>query len=122
MRTAIVLALVALAANVGAVPVDPNAQNGIAAWDGVAVLCTSGEVFYWDDGVSAWTQPHDGRLDVPIPVEQIADWSYNTFVSVSGEHWHWSYAAGWYVIPLPDCAGAVQQEGDNLGDVKSIFR
>jgi len=124
MRLTITIVAVALlAASAVAVPVDPEAPDGIAAWKDVTVLCTSGEVFYFDDDALAWLQIHDGRLNVPIPVEQIADWSYTTFVSISGDRWRWAGPTnGWIVIPPLDCAGVVHQDGENLGDLKSMFR
>ena len=121
MRILIVLMLLATCA--GAVPVDPTAGDGIAAWSGKAVLCTSGESWYFNDGPMIWERPSDGALDVPFPVDQIADWSWTTFVTHSGEHWCWAGDGyGWRLIPLPPCVEPIQSENSSLGGVKSMFR
>jgi len=121
VRFLIVLMLLATCAQ--AVPVDPVAEDGIAAWSGKAVLCTSGEVYYFNDGPMIWEQPFDGGLNVPVPVEQIIDWSYTNFVSETGEHWCWAGDAyGWRLIPPPPCAELIPNRSQSMGGVKSIFR
>ena len=115
--------LLLLATCAGAVPVDSNAEDGIAAWSKIYVLCTSGEVWAFNDGPMTWEQPSDGALNVPVPVDQIADWSWTTFVTHSGEHWKWAGdVSGWVLIPLPPCAEPIQSENQNFGDIKSMFR
>jgi len=121
MRILIVILLLATCA--GAVPVDPNAEDGIAAWDRLYVLCISGEVWVWDDTNMYWVQPFEGALNIPLPVDQIADWRYTTFVTHTGDHWRWAgEVVGWILIPPPPCQGSVPSESSSLGGVKSMFR
>lgn len=117
------IVLMALATCAGAAPVDPNAEDGVAAWNLNQVLCTSGEVWYYDDTNMQWVQPFDGALNVPLPVDQIAEWRYTSFSTHTGDHWKWAGDVhGWILIPPPPCAEPIQAENQSFSDVKSMFR
>lgn len=123
MRYFIMIVLMSCIAH--AAPVDPNASDGIAAWEGRSALCTNGTAWYFNDMTLAWEQPFDGDLNVPVPVEQIADWSMTAFTTHNGVHWVFRSAPEpcWNVMPPPPgCTEPVAQESSSFGGVKSLFR
>jgi hypothetical protein len=135
------LVLVLLGLLVGAslaVPVDPNAEDGVAAiwpdnFDGfvrgfVWVLRTNGEVWRYDcEGV--WRQsgvdPNlSGDLTVPVPVTEIADWTPSFFTTHSGTRWFMGNDEPldyWTPLPAPPWS-PVQSSPQSLGSVKEMFR
>jgi hypothetical protein len=140
MRQAtIILVLLGLLAGAShAVPVDPNAEDGIAAIypqsdDGntrgyVWVLRTNGEVWRFDkDGI--WLQsgvdPNlHGDLTVPVPVAEIADWMPSYFTTHSGTRWFMGNDEPldyWTQLPPPPWS-PVQSHPRSLGSVKEMFR
>ncbi len=123
MRYFIMIVLMSCIAE--AAPVDPNATNGIAAWDGNTVLCTIGTAWYFNSTTMAWEQPFDGAMNVPVPVAQIADWQWTSFTTHDGVHWAFRSAPApcWNVMPPPPgCSGSVIQETNSFGEVKTLFR
>lgn len=122
MRIVLVLLCLLAATSALAVPVDPDAADGVAAWSGTSVLCTSGEVYFFVVPEQRWVLDYDGAINPPVPVNEIADWSVNTFTTISGEHWAFYYSGGWVTMPLPPCAGPVDTQNQNMGDLKSLFR
>jgi len=110
-----------LAASSLAVPVDPNAEDGVAAiiYNGgtANALCTNGEVWTFND---YWNRL--SHMDPPVPVSDIADWDYSGFIHVNGEYWYWSGTEVWNVMPLPPPCGPVEAEPQSLGSVKEMYR
>jgi hypothetical protein len=127
---------VLLAAVALAVPVDPVAVNGIAAQNvenlgGVptrGILCTNGSI-YTCEPTGAWTlRPSP----IPVPIDDIADWTQSSIVTHSGEVWIWYIIMGeggwqWHrwgsipALPAPPC-GSVASEKSTHGEVKARFR
>ena len=122
MRFLIVFLLLATCA--GAVPVDPYAENGIAAIDGPYIMCTSGEVSWirlgsGGGGQMYWTL----QYTVPVPLDQIADWNFVFILTHAGDRWFWGGESyGWRLAPPVPCAEPIQSEKSSIGDVKSMFR
>jgi hypothetical protein len=121
-----------------AVPVDPNAEDGVAAiypenHDGftsnyVWVLRTNGEVWRYDNN-GVWRQSgidpnlSGGDLTVPVPVIEIADWTPGYFVTHSGTHWYngaYTPLDYWTQLPPPPWS-PVQSSPQSLGSVKGMF-
>jgi hypothetical protein len=75
-----------LAAPGGAVPVDPQADDQIAALILPRyALRTNGEVWVFDSDGSAWRRCPD--LDLPLPVDQVSDWQPSFLITKHGDHW-----------------------------------
>lgn len=119
----------ALAAS--AVPVDPNAPDGIAArfvgGDVVYVLCTSGEVHWHSLAPNpSWRLLDPYPAESPVPLSEIADWGVRSLVTFSGNIWvAYQYSGNppqWYLLEPVDCQGPVNSESESMGDVKSMFR
>ena len=89
MRILIVFLLLATCA--GAVPVDPNDPNEVAAvveyggspW----ILRTNGEV--WVVGALGWE--YEPRYDIPFPVSDVCDWKRHILRDCNGDIWTWEY-------------------------------
>ena len=123
MRILIVLILLATCA--GAVPVDPYAANGIAAMDRSYFLCTSGEVMMLSWGNGTWTWHIPENQAVPIPVDQISNWTITLFIDTTGAVWTYEQtgdAGLWQVAPPSPCTPPVRNDESNFSDVKSMFR
>ena len=75
-----------LAAPAAAVPVDPQADDQIAALILPRyALRTNGEVWVFDSDSSAWQRCPD--LDLPLPVDQVSDWQPSFLITSHGDHW-----------------------------------
>ena len=126
-----------------AVPVDPNALDGVAAIttasiDGQSntvflILCTDGKVYDLSGSGPygyAWS-PNNGFNDVPIPVSEILDWTPMGFRTHSGliyvstrndPQTKWRIVGQDQLIaPIP-CQEPVPLTPESIGDIKSMFR
>ena len=123
----IILVLLGLLAGPSlAVPVDPNAEDEVAAYlqTGVSlpmILRTNGEVYRYDYDLEVWVR-HE-TYDVPVPVSEIADWALNCFTTHDGEWWFEDPGAGgtWEVVPRPEWS-PIPSHPQSLGSVKGMFR
>lgn len=117
-----------------AVPVNPNAPDGVAAIfttggpyggdEPILVLCTSGEVFNLHSQ-NYWQAVYGAGSPIPVAVSQVADWGPRHVTTFSGEHWVFTYNREWQlvggaVVPAP--CGPVANESKTLGGVKSLYR
>jgi hypothetical protein len=128
-----VLVLASLPAIALAVPVNPTATDQVAAvsYDGygIRLLRTNGEV--WSYAVSDYGWLHeDGtqgtvNMTLPIPVSEVADWSYYFLFTQVGVLWQFdpNGPIGWHVVDFPPPAwGGVPIQQQSLGGMKRIFK
>ena len=128
MKTLLTIAmLLIISGSTLAVPVDPNASSGIAAWesegDHLYVLTTGGELLYLHAPIAATWESHGLYLPDGIQVADIADWSRQWLMTHDGTIWRTGsiYTPNWNVVPsLPE--GTVTSSVEGLGDLKSMFR
>ena len=121
MRFMILILLLATCA--GAAPVDPYAEDGIASIHEDYCLCTSGEVWMYDRTVVAWI--HVEGKDVPIPLQDIKDWSTFELWTHDGHHWEVGYGIGgdWVMTsPVVPCFTPIENQEDTFGSVKQMYR
>ncbi len=105
-----------------AVPVDPNAPNEIAAFsiDDVILLRTNGEVYDYDYPTHTWVL--NSRLEVPVPVADIADWQTDCFITHGSDWWYMNPdSQEWEILPQPEWA-PVSSESSSMGGIKSMYR
>ncbi len=87
MRYLIVFLLFATWA--GAVPVNPYSPDGIAARDGLTVLCVMGEMWSFDTGQRQWTIGLGlTGSNPPMPVTEIAEWGKSWLKTNDGTYWY----------------------------------
>lgn len=124
MRLLTTILILAYAAVALAVPVEPAAENGVAAmmpnWNAnMTVLCTTGDVFMYNYNTGAWDPTY---YNSPVPVSEIADWQITALRTHSGDLWTMdNYNAPW-VLVAPPCEGPIQSESETLGSIKQMFR
>jgi hypothetical protein len=121
-------------------PVDPANPYGIAAIhssyedgqeDEHYVLCVDGRI----QRIQRYTDPKFRFVSatnpgtVPVPVTDIADWSWRSFMTHDGDLWvYHGYDQQWYALSGagnfndPDCGDPVEVESSSMGDVKSMYR
>jgi hypothetical protein len=60
---------------------------------------------------------------LPIPLDDVVHWNFNTFTTYDGSVWIWVNSQGdWVNIGQP-CADVVEQsDNDSVGSVKQLFR
>ena len=128
MRFVIVLVCLVVTGSALAVPVDPNAPDGIAAslmggsfW---YVLTTSGELWYKSCSVEDPWRLDQKSLPPGVSVSEIAEWKYTWIVTHDGTVWAYSYVnqQGWAIMtPFPG-GQPVSETPESIGDIKSMFR
>ena len=116
---------VAIACPAIAVPVNPDASDEIAAIWLVAtpkLLRTNGTVHNFNHDLHQWEEGN-GFYDLPVPIEQVADWYVSAFVATNGDWWYRNPGAGeeWEIMARPDWA-PVSATGSQLGAVNDLFR
>ena len=113
-----------------AVPVDPDAADGLAAILGdpevggaIQILTTAGD--FWNvsliSGELVCTPSEQG---IPVSIGEIKDWQWHTVITHDLTVWRWegSPQASWrYYGPIP-CLGPVKAESKSLGGMKSTYR
>jgi hypothetical protein len=130
-RVAVLLVLIgSLTGSALAWPVDPNAENGIAVlYSGggstYVALCTDGEIYTTNSGLT-WvlTSPEQWPRP-PIPVADILDWTPRLLIDRDGAIWafQWDGVGQWIQGgTLPSCSEVVRAEQESLGSVKQMFR
>ena len=126
MRVLMVLLILATAAS--AVPVDPNASDGIAARIGKTVLCVNGDIWSFNGPLQEWTIGYGlTGSNLPIPVADVADWGGNWFMTHDGTYW-FLHGTGsdpqseWLVMLPPPCQTGVGNEDASMSQMKSMFR
>lgn len=117
----VLLLLASFAPSVFAVPVDPSAQNQIAAWtSGNYVLRTNGEVWFWGPD-TGWVL---GNVAVfpppPVAVSLLADWETEHCILLDGTVYH-RIGASWVMVPPPPFAPIAAQQ-KTLGSAKQGYR
>lgn len=141
MRRCPLLILIALVPVLAvAAPVDPANPEGIAAEYAVYqsgqedthyVLCVDGRI----QQIQRYTDPKfrfvpaNDPASVPVPVTEIADWSWRSFTTHDGDLWvYHGYDREWYALSQPgsfgpvDCGDPVASETSTMGDLKSSYR
>jgi len=111
-----------------AVPVDPNAPDGVAALfyadTYLMALDTNGQTWRHVNSESTWVLR---AANLPIPISEVADWHPFFVLGNDGVMWRAeSHSLPptptiWHIVdPVP--IEPVSSEGQSLGDVKSMFR
>jgi hypothetical protein len=131
-------ALFIAVSNAGAVPLNLDGPQGVAATytatnDGTSaggyfVVCTDGSGYAFTGGApGAWVP----FVATPVPLSEVADWTPWFMHTVDGR---WFIRSNWTIPwqqlgvegfgnpPVPPCSAAVGQSGKSLGSVKSLFR
>jgi len=126
----VLIALLALPALTLAVPVDPDAPDGVAAAlriepSGTYILCVSGEIWRMNPvaGMGPWESVSD---TLPIPVSEIQDWTHRAVIkAVDGTTWLWVLISedswGWEAVDSP-CSPPIPNQTQSLGSLKQMFR
>jgi hypothetical protein len=61
--------------------------------------------------------------DLPVPIEDIADWQPYFVTTILGEIYGLdSSSMTWRLMPIPECSAPVPSEPNSLGGVKSLYR
>jgi hypothetical protein len=109
------------------VPVDPEAPDGIAAYffegEKLWILCSDGTTYYTYSHDDFNWQHHGENL--PVPLNQIADWGVFFLVTKGGEYWRSPLGSGttWSLIETFPCSpGQVGTKSKSLNDLKARFR
>jgi hypothetical protein len=141
VRSLVLTALLIAATVVAeAAPVDPGNPYGIAA---IHSVYQSGQedqhyVLCVDGGIRQIQRSTDPKFrfvsafnpsSVPVPVSEIADWTWRSFRTHDGDLWvYHGYDNQWYAMSQPgrfgpaECGDPVGTDRSTLGDVKSQFR
>jgi hypothetical protein len=115
-----------------AVPVDPDAPDGVAAvymqTDGpdgnltiLWALCTDG--YIWRRQIQGPGSPWDMVFSAPCPVSEIADWQLYYLVKTDGAKWYFQRGGNpsqWLPF-LGPCDPVIRSESQSLGRVKQAF-
>ena len=122
MRTTILtLCLVLLAGSAWAVPVDPNAPDGVAAIYDTWILFTDGKVLGWDVGSGIWKV----RDPLPVSVPEIRDWSMLFIVTNDGRYFSFDFTVSsteWTEIPSPPYEPPVSANPESIDNLKTMYR
>ncbi len=115
--------LLIIACSALAVPVNPDSPNGVAATliggQTIWVLCANGAEYVWSWNDTEWTFIGD---NLPVPVDQIAEWSRYIIITVDGQMYGGDSASGWTQLPTVPCLDTVAQDTQDLGNLKARFR
>jgi len=123
--TILTLCLLLLATSAWAVPVDPVAPDGVAAfqvlqYQDVYILRTNGELWAAQP-ISAGQWMYQEDYNLPVPVSEISDWTVSLILTTDGKFWTEAYPDWHGPVDLPDWA-AVPNATESIENLKSMYR
>lgn len=123
------IGLLFLASTSQAVPVDPNAPDGVAAVysDGGALYALGADGQSWIlvmANLDGWLPTTWPSLPPGMAVADISDWTTRYLVTSDGVRWMYNLeplVMAWVEVP-PLPGGVIGNSQGSLGDAKSLFR